>query len=53
MATEVAAKLFELSGVVFVKVAGCLVIHKTAEIFGAPERSGIVVKGFEGCHVSV
>ena len=53
MATEVAAKLFELSGVVFVKVAGCLVIHKTAEIFGAPERSGIVVKCFEGCHVFV
>lgn len=53
MATEVAAKLFELRGVVFIKVAWRLVIHKTAEIFGAPERSGIVVKRFEGCHVFV
>ena len=53
MATEIAAKLFELSGVVFIKVAWRLVIHKTAEIFGAPERGGIVVERFEGRHVFI
>ena len=53
MATEIAAKLFELSGVVFIKVAWRLVIHKTAEIFGALERGGIVVKRFEGRHVFI
>ena len=40
MATEIAAKLFELSGVVFIKVAWRLVIHKTAEIL-APQNAAV------------